>query len=359
MAFSSLEIRNFRCFDELFLDISTNQILFYGKNGCGKTAILESIYVATSGRSFRTHNLESLIKKGSKAFSIKAYDSLNGSVLEVKKEKKHPINIKVNNSKVVRSELIRAFPSFIIDSKTFFYNDNSPDYRRKHLDRGLFIASKDYSKDWFAYFRALKQRNSALKLRDLTQAGAYDDLLDFHGNNITEQREKLVVDVGNVFREIIGQLKQKIKRAMIFENINIKLNCGYNKNLGLKAELYETQNIDFKRKITTKGPHKADITFDSEGLLIKDTFSRGEQKMLAIIWSISQNIALSRMYKFNPILLLDDLSSELDSEMFELFIEIIKFIENRFIFSNIVDLFGSKITLTNPNFKKFHVEQII
>ena len=70
MAFSSLEIRNFRCFDELFLDISTNQILFYGKNGCGKTSILESIYVATSGRSFRTHNLESLIKKGSKNLEL-------------------------------------------------------------------------------------------------------------------------------------------------------------------------------------------------------------------------------------------------------------------------------------------------
>ena len=72
MAFSSLEIRNFRCFDELFLDISTNQILFYGKNGCGKTSILEAIYVATSGRSFRTHNLESLIKKGD-FFIIKLY----------------------------------------------------------------------------------------------------------------------------------------------------------------------------------------------------------------------------------------------------------------------------------------------
>ena len=78
---------------------------------------------------------------------------------------------------VTISELARTFPSFSIDSKTFFYNDNAPDYRRKHLDRGLFIASPDYAKDWFGYFRGLKQRNAALKIGDISQAKAYDDVL--------------------------------------------------------------------------------------------------------------------------------------------------------------------------------------
>ena len=172
MAFSRIDLRNFRCFDSLSIDLSSNSTLFYGKNGCGKTSILESIYVASSGRSFRTSNLESLIKKGSEAFVIRAYDDKTGSILEVKKGNNKPINIKINNSQVTISELARAFPSFSIDSKTFFYNDNAPEYRRKQLDRGLFIASPDYAKDWFGYFRSLKQRNSALKLGDLAQAKA-------------------------------------------------------------------------------------------------------------------------------------------------------------------------------------------
>ena len=170
MAFSKIDLRNFRCFDSLSIDLSSNSSLFYGKNGCGKTSILESIYVASSGRSFRTSNLESLIKKDREAFNIKAYDDQTGSILEVNKARNKPINIKINNSKVTISELVRAFPSFSIDSKTFFYNDNAPEYRRKQLDRGLFIGCPDYAKDWFGYFRSLKQRNAALKLGDISQA---------------------------------------------------------------------------------------------------------------------------------------------------------------------------------------------
>ena len=120
MAFSNIHLRNFRCFDSLSIDLSSKTTLFYGKNGCGKTSILESIYVASSGRSFRTSNLESLIKKGSEAFVIRAYDDNTGSILEVKKGNNKPINIKINNSRVTISELVRAFPLFPLIAKLFF-----------------------------------------------------------------------------------------------------------------------------------------------------------------------------------------------------------------------------------------------
>jgi DNA replication and repair protein RecF len=110
VAFSKIDLRNFRCFDSLSIDLSSKSSLFFGKNGCGKTSILESIYVASSGRSFRTSNLESLIKKGAEAFNIRAYDDSSGSVLEVKKAINNPINIKINDSRVTISELVRAFP---------------------------------------------------------------------------------------------------------------------------------------------------------------------------------------------------------------------------------------------------------
>ena len=125
-----------------------------------------------------------------------------------------------------------------------------------------------------------------------------------------------------------------------------------------QLDLNDAQSNDLRRRSTTKGPHKADIIFESKGSLIKDKFSRGEQKLLSIIWSMSQNIMLGRVYNLSPILLLDDLSSELDSEMLECFLPALKYIENRFIFSNIVDLFGSKIDDINQKLKKFHVEQI-
>ena len=109
---------------------------------------------------------------------------------------------------------------------------------------------------------------------------------------------------------------------------------------------------------TTVGPHKADIIFESKDLLIKDIFSRGEQKLLSILWSLSQNIYLGRTFNLSPILLLDDLSSELDNEMLKCFLPTLKYIENRFVFSNIVDLFDSKINTDKQLFRKFHVEQL-
>jgi len=358
VAFSRIDLRNFRCFDSVSIDLSSKASLFYGKNGCGKTSILESIYVASSGRSFRTSNLESLIKKGSEAFVIKAYDDNTGSILEVKKANNKPINIKINNSRVTISELVRAFPSFSIDSKTFFYNDNSPEYRRKQLDRGLFIASPDYAKDWFGYFRSLKQRNSALKLGDLAQAKAYDPLLVEHGEKLNFLRDNLISEVKKIYDELVDKLAQENKRAKIFSNLKINLKPGFNDKEGLLKSIGNSNNVDIKRKNTTVGPHKADVIFESKGSLIKDIFSRGEQKLLSILWSLSQNIYLGRTFNLSPILLLDDLSSELDDEMLKCFLPTLKYIENRFVFSNIVDLFGSKIDSDKQSFIKFHVEQL-
>ena len=358
MAFSRIDLRNFRCFDSISIDLSSKSTLFYGKNGCGKTSILESIYVASSGRSFRTSNLESLIKKGSEAFVIRAYDENTGSILEVKKGNNKPINIKINNSRVTISELVRAFPSFSIDSKTFFYNDNAPEYRRKQLDRGLFIASPDYAKDWFGYFRSLKQRNSALKIGDLAQAKAYDPLLVEHGEKLNHLRKNLISEVKNIYDELVDKLAQENKRADIFSNLKINLKPGYNDKEGLLKSIENSNNVDLKRKNTTVGPHKADIIFESKDLLIKDIFSRGEQKLLSILWSLSQNIYLGRTFNLSPILLLDDLSSELDDEMLKCFLPTLKYIENRFVFSNIVELFGSKIDSDKQSFIKFHVEQL-
>ena len=358
MAFSKIDLRNFRCFESLSIDLSSKSSLFYGKNGCGKTSILESIFVASTGRSFRTSNLEALIKKGSKNLIIKAYDDEAGSILELIKEKNKPINIKINNSKTTISELSRAFPSFSIDSKTFFYNDNAPEYRRKQLDRGLFIASQDYAKHWFGYFRSLKQRNSALKLGDLAQAKAYDPMLIDHGERLNILRENLIAGVKVIYDDLVKKLEQETKRAKIFSGLDIYLKSGFNNKVGLMDSLIEANAIDLKRRVTTAGPHKADIIFESKCSLIKDIFSRGEQKLLSILWSLSQNIYLGRSFNLNPILLLDDLSSELDQEMLECFLPTLKHIENRFIFSNIVDLFGSKIMSNKESFKKFHVEQL-
>ena len=166
------------------------------------------------------------------------------------------------------------------------------------------------------------------------------------------------MEVKQIYDDIVYKLIQENQRANIFSNLDIYLKPGFDNSQSLMESLLNSNNIDLKRKITTVGPHKADVIFKSKGLLIKDIFSRGEQKLLSILWSLSQNIYLGRAFNLNPILLLDDLSSELDSEMLNCFLPTLKYIENRFVFSNIVDLFDSKINEEKQSFKKFHVEQL-
>ncbi len=165
-------------------------------------------------------------------------------------------------------------------------------------------------------------------------------------------------DTQVVHQVLVQSLIAENDRAKIFCEVTAELFPGYDSSIGLQTNLNNAHANDLRRRSTTKGPHKADIILESKGSLIKDKFSRGEQKLLSIIRSMSQNIMLGRVYNLSPILLLDDLSSELDSEMLECFLPALKYIENRFIFSNIVDLFGSKIDDSNQKLKKFHVEQI-
>ena len=197
-----------------------------------------------------------------------------------------------------------------------------------------------------------------MKIGDISQAKAYDKALINHGSKLNYSRENLVLEVKKIYLDFVKILEQYNERVQLFSGVDIHLKSGFNNELGLKESFIQSESTDLKRKTTTLGPHKADVIFESKDLLIKDTFSRGEQKMLSILWSLSQNIYLEKFFKLNPILLLDDLSSELDSEMLDCFLPILKYIENRFIFSNIVDPFNSKIDINEKSLKKFHVEQL-
>ena len=110
-------------------------------------------------------------------------------------------------------------------------------------------------------------------------------------------RFSLVRDTQVVYQELVQSLVVENDRAKIFNEVTAELFPGYNSITGLQLDLNDSQSNDLRRRSTTKGPHKADIIFESKGSLIKEKFSRGEQKLLSIIWSISQNIMLGRVYK--------------------------------------------------------------
>ena len=357
MPLTNISIKHLRCFEDINITLSPGINFFYGANGSGKTALLESIYLFSSGKSFKSSNLASLIKHNKDSFYIKGFDGDRGFIVEIEKNIAKPISVKLNSNKITTSKLIRKFPCTLIHNETFSFANAAPDFRRKLLDRSIFIADEVFSTAWFAYYRTLKQRNSLLKNNRISDLYAWNEKLSKEGNTLTNHRK---VFFENCLYEFSDLLK-KLDLANVFdffESISIEFFQGWKIDSPLFDTLQNNKNIDTHRKTTTEGPHRSDIKFLINDKEAKQIMSRGEQKLFSILWSCAQNEALKKHYQIESTLIIDDIKSELDDRVFSLFINLLKHNKNQVIFSCIDDTFSSKITDNFNAFKKFHVEQL-
>jgi DNA replication and repair protein RecF len=142
------------------------------------------------------------------------------------------------------------------------------------------------------------------------------------------------------------------------DKITIEFFSGWDVDQSLYDILVENEQKDLIRKSTTRGPHKADIKILVGENDAKQILSRGEQKILSIIWCCAQHEVLRKVHNIEATLIIDDIKSELDDDTFNVFINLLDFLNNQIIFSCIDDHFSSKIVDKYNDFKKFHVEQL-
>jgi DNA replication and repair protein RecF len=354
---SELKLNNFRCFDSTTITLSPGINFFYGPNGSGKTSILEAVYMCSSGKSFKSSNIKSLISFNKEFFSIGAYDSIRGYTLQITKNQEKPILLKINDTKSTTSNLIKEFPATAIHNSTFSFANASPDFRRKVLDRSLFVSNSAFSEIWFGFYRSLKQRNGALKKGLINNIDTWNKKVSQEGDRLDSNRvsffKETVEELDSIFNKINPcKITDKLK------HITIEFFSGWNKEKTLYEVLFQNQQKDILSKVTTRGPHKADIKILMNGMDAKQILSRGEQKILSIFWCCAQNEVLKKKYNINATLIIDDIKSELDDSTFGVFLNLLKFIDNQVIFSCIDDHFSSKMDLNYKDFKKFHVEQL-
>lgn len=308
MHISKLQISDFRLIESMTLEPCTGINLIYGSNGAGKTSILEAIYLAGRGRSFRHHDSGPIIRfnqSSSRILIRTRNDSTDSeSILGVDRGHKH-FRYRFNGADLSkRSELLRALPIQLITPHSHLLLEGGPDTRRRFLDHGLFHVEPDFHAWQSAYNRALKQRNAGLK-SDSRVAHSWNHLLEEYADKMDCSRKAYLDKLASHTRHILTQFESSIDFCLEYRR-------GWPESQGLGRFLTERLDSDSRVGYTMYGPHRADILITQNRIPVSKTLSRGQQKILATALLLAQVKLLDVVAGIRPVILIDDLSAELD-----------------------------------------------
>jgi len=332
MVINSLKLINFRNFSKLELNFSPKINVIYGKNASGKTNIVEAINYFALMRSFRTSNDKNLIKENEKDFFIKGIFENNPFDDEIEiyydgKLKKSTLNKKAL-TKV--GDLIKRVNIIYFIPKEVNFLKESPSIRRNYLNLAISKRYPEYLYNLSKFKKVLKERNDLLKKENIDHVllEIYTDELIKLSRIIYSYRKmqiKYINDVINtIYQKISGNLKE-IKVHYVpfvddFDNYLSKAKSIFNKAL----------EDDLNKKITTKGINHEDFYLTLKGKNVATFGSQSENRVAVLSLKLSEYFLINQKEK-KPIVILDDVLSELDSFKKEKFLEFLKEFSQVFI----------------------------
>lgn len=289
--------------------------VFTGNNAQGKTSILEAISILGNLRSFRTRKLKEVIRFGEDSADILGYFKKGNLDVELM------IRIDSNGRRVLKDkkqvrkaeEVIGCFPISSFSPEDLGIVKGSAITRRRFLDKGCLLLCRKYYEEHRRYHKALLSRNQIIKQNTLP-----DNLLDSYEKVMAESG----TEITNIRRTLVHSLADNINRNRTFQsnigNVDVSYKSGIGHDLDIENDvekyerlLFEKRAIDFKRGYTTIGPHRDDVEIMIDGKSARNFASQGQQRILAITLILAL-IEETRDSEDVPVLLLDDVSSELD-----------------------------------------------
>ncbi len=314
MILKSVELNNFRNYESLHMELDSGTNILYGDNAQGKTNILESIYVSGTTKSHKGSKDREMIRFGCEESHIRTIVEKGGVDYQI------DMHLKKNRSKGIainRIPIRKASELFGILNLVFFSPEdlniikNGPSERRRFLDLELCQLNKLYLYELTRYNKILNQRNKLLKdiifrpeLKDTLSV--WDDQLVESGKKIIEAREEFV-------REL-GVIVQKIHKSLSGDKEELILSYEPDSRAEeLEQKMREYRERDLKFGQTTAGPHRDDLSFFVDQVDIRRFGSQGQQRTSALSLKLSEIELVKKSIHETPILLLDDVLSELDS----------------------------------------------
>lgn len=345
MAIKSIKCHNFRNLTQNSLTFNPHLNIIYGKNGSGKSSLLEAIYIVSTGKSFRSNYLKYAIHHDEDNFIL--YSQFDFHTVGIKKDQSSFIT-KLNSKRInKRSILAKQQAALILDSNCFNLLNSSSKNRREFIDWALFHVEHNFSDLWIQYNKTIKQRNKLLKTKGIDQIKYWNDLIINTVDNIHPLRIALINKLQNI-------ITTKSDSYSILKNVSIEYKQGWTKDHSFKEALEKKQNNDLKKGFTSVGVHLSDIKFFIKGKEIKEVFSRGQQKQFIILIQKIMFEYVSNNVSTKPIFIIDDLASELDQNSMNNVI--VSLLEKDYqIFVSSINLDSSLHEIKNDK-SVFHVE---
>ena len=314
MYIESVQLKNFRNYDSLELDLAQGTNIFYGNNAQGKTNILEALYLCGTTKSHKGSRDKDMIQFGKDESHIRMMvkrDELSYRIdMHLKKNKAKGVAI---NGLPIRkaSELFGVVNLVFFSPEDLNIIKNGPGERRRFLDLELCQLDKIYLSDLAKYNKILNQRNKLLKdmiyRPDLKETlPIWDEQLLEYGRRIIRRRKTFIDELN----EIVYELHRNISGSK--ETLILK----YEPNIDdafFQDELNRAKEKDLRYCQTSVGPHRDDMLFDVSGIDIRKYGSQGQQRTSALSLKLAEIELVKKSIHETPVLLLDDVLSELDS----------------------------------------------
>lgn len=309
---TSLSVQHVRVHTKYSLAISPNVTLITGANGSGKTSLIEALYVALRGSSFKGSDAD-IMAQNAPWYRIDVKDD-NQGVRTVKFDpsrttgrKQFTIDGKNNYRLLERFK----YPVVLFEPDDLRLLNGSPSRRREFIDRFISQLNPQYALSLRRYDRALKQRNALLKNdASSSQLFAWDVSLSEYGGYIISERQKYIADID----EHLNLIYQDIAHTEDAITVNYSYNEPGEASGHLLALLHKNIERDAYLGYTSVGPHRHDIVFGFNGKSALDVASRGEVRTIVLALKFLEVRTIESIIEKPPIILLDDVFSELDKD---------------------------------------------
>ena len=322
MRVTRLQLRDFRNYEAAELELPAGLTVVTGPNGAGKTNLLEALYFGCTGRSPRTSNERELVRRGGGAVArvvVDTRDEEGDHRIEVGFEPGEAKRLRVDGSPVDNLTAVGARPlvSVFLPERLELVK-GAPAARRAHLDQLVAALWPARAETRTAYSRALAQRNALLGRIRAGACGpgaldAWDAELARHGVRLMADRGEAVDGLRAPFAELARRLGLPGEAELRY-----RPRSDATDEDGLVAELGERRAADLERGFTAHGPHRDELQLQLEGVALRAYGSQGQQRTALLALLFAERELLAERRARPPLMLLDDVMSELDTERREL-----------------------------------------